>query len=137
MLSLWCSSLYKCENFRKYISHPIKFILTNDTLLYPIKTFTYFYVNCGKSGMRKTEKTQGESSLFPPHRKYVKLLSIWTIFLSLNTGISYGIFFPFQVEWSPVLPHQDLVFPLANGSLLFYPFSAEKYRHEIHSTVYR
>lgn len=45
--------------------------------------------------------------------------------------------FAYQVEWSPVPPHQDMVYSLPNGSLLFYPFSAEKYRHEIHSTVYR
>lgn len=45
--------------------------------------------------------------------------------------------FDYQVEWSPVPPHQDMVYSLPNGSLLFYPFSAEKYRHEIHSTVYR
>lgn len=43
-----------------------------------------------------------------------------------------------QVEWTPVLPHhQELVYSLPNGSLIFYPFSAEKYRHEIHSTIYR
>lgn len=42
-----------------------------------------------------------------------------------------------QVEWSPIPPHQDMVYSLPNGSLVFYPFSAEKYRHEIHSTIYR
>ncbi|XP_031619714.1 Down syndrome cell adhesion molecule-like protein Dscam2 isoform X2 [Contarinia nasturtii] len=42
-----------------------------------------------------------------------------------------------EVEWSPVPPHQDMVYSLPNGSLIFYPFSAEKYRHEIHSTIYR
>uniref|UniRef100_A0A1B0B430 Uncharacterized protein n=1 Tax=Glossina palpalis gambiensis TaxID=67801 RepID=A0A1B0B430_9MUSC len=30
-----------------------------------------------------------------------------------------------------------MVFTLSNGSLMFYPFSAEKYRHEVHATVYR
>lgn len=42
-----------------------------------------------------------------------------------------------QVEWSPVPPHQDLVYSLQNGSLIFHPFSAEKYSFEIHSTIYR
>ncbi|XP_037045508.1 Down syndrome cell adhesion molecule-like protein Dscam2 isoform X1 [Bradysia coprophila] len=42
-----------------------------------------------------------------------------------------------EIEWSPVPPHQDMVYSLSNGSLIFYPFSGEKYRHEIHSTVYR
>uniref|UniRef100_A0A1A9ZDZ2 Ig-like domain-containing protein n=1 Tax=Glossina pallidipes TaxID=7398 RepID=A0A1A9ZDZ2_GLOPL len=41
------------------------------------------------------------------------------------------------VEWTPVPPQQDMVFTLSNGSLMFYPFSAEKYRHEVHATVYR
>lgn len=30
-----------------------------------------------------------------------------------------------------------MVYSLPNGSLIFYPFTAEKYRHEIHSTIYR
>ncbi|XP_036340478.1 Down syndrome cell adhesion molecule-like protein Dscam2 [Rhagoletis pomonella] len=30
-----------------------------------------------------------------------------------------------------------MVFTLSNGSLMFYPFTAEKYRHEVHATVYR
>lgn len=56
------------------------------------------------------------------------------IVLYYNTMYNWS---SFQIEWAPVLPHQDLVYALANGSLLFYPFSAEKYRHEIHATVYR
>uniref|UniRef100_A0A1A9UKT0 Ig-like domain-containing protein n=1 Tax=Glossina austeni TaxID=7395 RepID=A0A1A9UKT0_GLOAU len=44
---------------------------------------------------------------------------------------------PPEVEWTPVPPQQDMVFTLSNGSLMFYPFSAEKYRHEVHATVYR
>lgn len=44
---------------------------------------------------------------------------------------------PPEIEWTPIPPQQDLVFPLQNGSLMFYPFTAEKYRHELHATVYR
>lgn len=44
---------------------------------------------------------------------------------------------PPDIEWSPIPTHQDSVYALPNGSLIFYPFSAEKYRHEIHTTVYR
>ena len=55
----------------------------------------------------------------------------------INDLLTLSLTLPPQVEWTPVLPHQDLVYALSNGSLLFYPFSAEKYRHEIHATVYR
>ncbi|ETN64265.1 hypothetical protein AND_004010 [Anopheles darlingi] len=32
--------------------------------------------------------------------------------------------------------NHELVYTLPNGSLIFYPFSADKFRHEVHSTVY-
>ncbi|XP_022215405.2 Down syndrome cell adhesion molecule-like protein Dscam2 isoform X3 [Drosophila obscura] len=44
---------------------------------------------------------------------------------------------PPEVEWTPIPPQQDMVFQLSNGSMMFYPFTAEKYRHEVHATVYR
>ncbi|XP_055380718.1 cell adhesion molecule Dscam2 isoform X2 [Condylostylus longicornis] len=44
---------------------------------------------------------------------------------------------PPEVEWTTIPSSQDLVFTLQNGSLMFYPFTAEKYRHEVHATVYR
>uniref|UniRef100_A0A336M0H3 CSON009256 protein n=1 Tax=Culicoides sonorensis TaxID=179676 RepID=A0A336M0H3_CULSO len=33
--------------------------------------------------------------------------------------------------------HQDLVYLIQNGTLMFYPFTSEQYRPEIHSAVYR
>lgn len=52
-------------------------------------------------------------------------------------NIDYFCVLLLQIEWSPVPPHQDMVYSLSNGSLVFHPFSAEKYRHEFHSAVYR
>lgn len=42
-----------------------------------------------------------------------------------------------QVEWSPPFHSHDLVKVLSNGTLVFQPFAVEKYRHEIHASVYR
>lgn len=42
-----------------------------------------------------------------------------------------------QVEWSPSVMHQDLVYLLQNGTLIFYPFTSEQYKPEIHSATYR
>uniref|UniRef100_A0A182FHC0 Ig-like domain-containing protein n=1 Tax=Anopheles albimanus TaxID=7167 RepID=A0A182FHC0_ANOAL len=42
-----------------------------------------------------------------------------------------------DVEWSVATTNHELVYTLPNGSLIFYPFSADKFRHEVHSTVYR
>jgi hypothetical protein len=42
-----------------------------------------------------------------------------------------------QVEWSPPVHSHDLVKVLSNGTLVFHPFAVEKYRHEIHASVYR
>ncbi|XP_046808443.1 Down syndrome cell adhesion molecule-like protein Dscam2 [Lucilia cuprina] len=44
---------------------------------------------------------------------------------------------PPEVEWTPIPPQQDMVVQTSNGSLMFYPFTAEKFRHEVHSSVYR
>uniref|UniRef100_A0A182QPB0 Ig-like domain-containing protein n=1 Tax=Anopheles farauti TaxID=69004 RepID=A0A182QPB0_9DIPT len=44
---------------------------------------------------------------------------------------------PPDVEWSVATTNHELVYTLPNGSLIFYPFSADKFRHEVHSTVYR
>ncbi|XP_058987901.1 cell adhesion molecule Dscam2 [Musca domestica] len=44
---------------------------------------------------------------------------------------------PPEVEWTPIPPQQDMVVQTTNGSLMFYPFTAEKFRHEVHSSVYR
>ncbi|XP_055679736.1 cell adhesion molecule Dscam2 isoform X1 [Lutzomyia longipalpis] len=89
------------------------------------------YLLCFGKGVRLLD-LQGPVFLHePPHRVEFSNNSLTTIECS-GSGSPAP-----EVEWSPVLPHQDLVFPLSNGSLLFYPFSAEKYRHEIHSTVYR
>ncbi|XP_065077714.1 cell adhesion molecule Dscam1 isoform X2 [Ochlerotatus camptorhynchus] len=44
---------------------------------------------------------------------------------------------PPDVEWSVATTNHELVYSSPNGSLIFYPFSADKFRHEIHSTVYR
>uniref|UniRef100_A0A182J542 Ig-like domain-containing protein n=1 Tax=Anopheles atroparvus TaxID=41427 RepID=A0A182J542_ANOAO len=43
---------------------------------------------------------------------------------------------PPDVEWSVATTNHELVYTMPNGSLIFYPFSADKFRHEIHSTVY-
>lgn len=47
------------------------------------------------------------------------------------------LFVLLQVEWSPPVHSQDLVKILSNGTLVFHPFAVEKYRHEIHASVYR
>uniref|UniRef100_A0A182NK94 Ig-like domain-containing protein n=1 Tax=Anopheles dirus TaxID=7168 RepID=A0A182NK94_9DIPT len=44
---------------------------------------------------------------------------------------------PPDVEWSVATTNHELVYTLPNGSLIFYPFSADKFRHEVHSAVYR
>ncbi|KAK9708597.1 hypothetical protein QE152_g27126 [Popillia japonica] len=49
---------------------------------------------------------------------------------------------PPEVEWvlsdgSTVRQISDLRLLLPNGSLYFPPFSSERYRHDIHSTVYK
>ncbi|XP_039451680.1 cell adhesion molecule Dscam2-like [Culex pipiens pallens] len=44
---------------------------------------------------------------------------------------------PPDVEWSVATTNHELVYASPNGSLIFYPFTADKFRHEIHSTVYR
>ena len=57
----------------------------------------------------------------------------FTLFnLKTNYILSY------QVEWTvlPVHSH-DLVKIYTNGTLVFHPFAVEKYRHEIHASVYR
>ncbi|XP_070509703.1 cell adhesion molecule Dscam1 isoform X3 [Chironomus tepperi] len=42
-----------------------------------------------------------------------------------------------EVEWTPPVHSHDLVKIYSNGTLVFHPFAVEKYRHEIHASVYR
>ncbi|CRK92906.1 CLUMA_CG006322, isoform A, partial [Clunio marinus] len=42
-----------------------------------------------------------------------------------------------EVEWSPPVHNHDLLKVLSNGTLVFYPFAVEKYRHDVHASVYR
>lgn len=57
----------------------------------------------------------------------------------LNWEKVFKVFFLcfLQVEWSPPVHSTDLVKVLSNGTLVFHPFAVEKYRHEIHASVYR
>lgn len=74
-----------------------------------------------------TALKQGKKSLF------------YFIFHSIeNCVLSEKIYIHFQVEWTvlPVHSH-DLVKIYSNGTLVFHPFAVEKYRHEIHASVYR
>ncbi|XP_055315262.1 cell adhesion molecule Dscam2 isoform X3 [Sitodiplosis mosellana] len=100
-------------------------IETNDQIL---KTVLMIFV------LRETYALDLQGPVFshePPHK----------VEFSNNTGghiecSGHGSPQP-EIEWSPVPPHQDLVYSLQNGSLIFYPFTAEKYSFEIHSTIYR
>uniref|UniRef100_A0A1A9WLL0 Ig-like domain-containing protein n=1 Tax=Glossina brevipalpis TaxID=37001 RepID=A0A1A9WLL0_9MUSC len=75
-----------------------------------------------------------ECSVTQPMHKHIKKIDRFFANNSENMICNFGLK---SVEWTPIPPQQDMVFTLSNGSLMFYPFSAEKYRHEVHATVYR